>query len=93
MATDPNRIASYPDLLELLARGASSIRLAPRKKVRHHPDREGALDGMLLMRWQGSDGIIQFIQSLLLEIPADKDCRHGSAIARLNHALALPASI
>ncbi len=90
MATDPNRIASYPDLLELLAREGVLHQARTEEKSVTIPTEKGALDGMLLMRWQESDGIIQFIQSLPLEIPADKIAAMESAIARLNHALALP---
>lgn len=90
MATDPNRIASYPDLLELLAREGVLHQARTEEKSVTIPTEKGALDGMLLMRWQDSDGIIQFIQSLPLEIPTDKIAAMESAIARLNHALALP---
>lgn len=90
MATDPNRIASYSELLELLAREGVLHQARTEEKSVTIPTEKGALDGMLLMRWQDSDGIIQFIQSMPLEIPADKIALVESAIARLNHALALP---
>jgi hypothetical protein len=90
MATDPNRIASYSELLELLAREGVLHQARTEEKSVTIPTEKGSLDGMLLMRWQDSDGIIQFIQSMPLEIPADKVALVESAIARLNHALALP---
>lgn len=90
MTTDPNRIASYPDLLDLLTREGVLHQARTEEKSVTIPTEKGALDGVLLMRWQDSDGIIQFIQSLPLEIAADKIPAMESAIARLNHALALP---
>lgn len=90
MATDPNRISSYSELLELLAREGVLHQARTEEKSVTIPTEKGSLDGMLLMRWQDSDGIIQFIQSMPLEIPADKLALVESAIARLNHALALP---
>lgn len=90
MATDPNRIASYPELLELLAREGVLHQARTEEKSVTIPTEKGTLDGMLLMRWQDSDGVIQFIQSLPLEIAEDKLALVESAIARLNHALALP---
>ena len=66
MATDPNRIASYSDLLDLLAREGVLHQARTEEKSVTVPTEKGTLDGMLLMRWQDSDGIIQFIQSLPL---------------------------
>ena len=82
MATDPNRIASYSDLLDLLAREGVLHQARTEEKSVTVPTEKGTLDGMLLMRWQDSDGIIQFIQSLPLEIPADKIPLIESAIRR-----------
>ena len=90
MATDPNRIASYRELLELLAREGVLHQARTEEKSVTIPTEKGTLDGMLLMRWQDSDGVIQFIQSMPLEIAEDKLALVESAIARLNHALALP---
>lgn len=90
MATDPNRIASYSELLELLAREGVLHQARTEEKSVTIPTEKGTLDGMLLMRWQDSDGVIQFIQSMPLEIAEDKLALVESAIARLNHALALP---
>lgn len=90
MATDPNRIASYRELLDLLAREGVLHQARTEEKSVTIPTEKGTLDGMLLMRWQDSDGVIQFIQSMPLEIAEDKIALVESAIARLNHALALP---
>lgn len=90
MATDPNRIASYRELLDLLAREGVLHQARTEEKSVTIPTEKGTLDGMLLMRWQDSDGVIQFIQSMPLEIAEDKIALIESAIARLNHALALP---
>ena len=90
MATDPNRIASYRELLDLLAREGVLHQARTEEKSVTIPTEKGTLDGMLLMRWQDSDGVIQFIQSMPLEIAEDKVALVESAIARLNHALALP---
>lgn len=90
MATDPNRIASYSDLLDLLAREGVLHQARAEEQSVTIPTQKGTLDGLLLMRWQESDGVIQFIQSLPFEIAEAKVALMESAIARLNHALALP---
>ena len=90
MATDPNRIASYRDLLELLAREGVLHQARAEEQSVTIPTQKGTLEGLLLMRWQESDGVIQFIQSLPFEIAEAKVALMESAIVRLNHALALP---
>ena len=90
MAMEQSQITSYASLLALLERdGVMHLNHAVDQTVQI-PTQRGQLDGILLIRWQEADGVVQFIQSLPVPVPEDKIPAMESAIARLNHALALP---
>lgn len=90
MATDPNAIGNFPDLVKLLEKDGVLHKTDLPEQTVQIPTQRGEMDSVLLMRWQDSDGVIQFIQALPMEIPADKLLLASDALARLNHALAIP---
>lgn len=90
MATESNMIGSYRDLLDLIMTQGVLCQSLPAESAVQIPTQWGELDGILLIRWQESDGVIQFIQSLPMTIPPERMAAMAEAITRLNHGLALP---
>ena len=90
MAIDPNAIGNFPDLVKLLEKDGVLHKTDIPEQTVQIPTQRGELDSVLLMRWQESDGVIQFIQALPIEVPADRLPVLSDALTRLNHALAIP---
>jgi hypothetical protein len=89
-AADPALVKSYQDLLRLLdQQGVPHQTDASTKSVSISTERNG-ISGVQLIRWQDEDGVLQFIQSLPIEVPETQFGVVESAIARLNHGLAWP---
>ncbi len=83
-------ISSYDDLLRLLdQQGVAHQADASSKSVQIQTERKG-ISGVQLIRWQDEDGVLQFIQMMLSEIPDARIAAVESAIAHLNHAMAWP---
>jgi len=90
MPANGTPVSNYEGLLELLNKDAVLHQAVMEEKGVQIPTQMGDLDSVLFMRWQDSDGIIQFIQAIPLEISEDKLWVMADAITRLNHALAIP---
>lgn len=89
-AVSNTSVNSYEGLLELLNKDGVLHQAVMEEKGVQIPTQMGDLDSVLFMRWQDSDGIIQFIQAIPIEIPEEKLWVVADAITRLNHALAIP---
>ena len=87
MATDPTSIGNFPDLVKLLEKDGVLHKTDLAEQTVQIPTQRGELDSVLLMRWQDSDGVVQFIQALPIEVPADKLLIVSDAVTRLNHCL------
>lgn len=90
MARDVNMIRSFQDLLHVLERDGVPHQAEPAEQSVRIPTLHGDLDSVLLLRWQDSDGVIQFIQALPLVVPEDKLGLLSEALTRLNHVMAIP---
>lgn len=90
MARDANLIRSFQDLLHVLERDGVPHQTELSEKTVRIPTQKGELDSVLLLRWQDSDGVLQFIQALPLEVPQDKLDLLTEAVTRLNHVMAIP---
>ena len=90
MTADANQIASFTDLVRLLERDGVPHQSDLAEMMVQIPTQRGPLDSVMLIRWQQSDGVIQFIQALPLEVPEDKLGALVDAVTRLNHVLAVP---
>lgn len=90
MTADANSIASFADLISLLERDGVPHQSDVAEMMVQIPTQRGPLDSVLLIRWQQSDGVIQFIQGLPLDIADDKLAAAVDAVTRLNHVLAVP---
>jgi hypothetical protein len=92
MPTETLKIASYADLLSLLNRdGVMHQADAESKSVRiptKQPDK--GIEGVQLIRWQDEDGVLQFIQSIPVNVSAENIAPLEAALAHLNHALPWP---
>lgn len=90
MSTEQIQISSYQDLVNLLVKdGVQHEADAASKSARILTEQNG-FSGVQLIRWQEEDGVLQFIQSMPIEVADDKLAAIESAVARLNHALAWP---
>lgn len=90
MTADANLIASFADLIKLLERDGVPHQSDVAEMMVQIPTQRGPLDSVLLIRWQQSDGVIQFIQGIPLEVGDDKLGALVDAVTRLNHVLAIP---
>lgn len=90
MSTGPAQIASYQDLSTLLKQQNVMHEAQPETQSMLLPTVWNGIEGVQVIRWQDRDNVLQFIQSLPLEIPDFYIAPIESAIARLNHAMALP---
>jgi hypothetical protein len=90
MATDSPLITSYQEFLLFLDRESVLHQPDPTAKAVSIPTEQKQIEGVQFIRWQDEDGILQFIQSMAVEVPVEQVAAVESAIARLNHALAWP---
>ncbi|MEE2706860.1 MAG: YbjN domain-containing protein [Planctomycetota bacterium] len=87
---EPKLLTSYQDVLEVL-NGDSVLHQADNKNQSIRiPTRRRDLDGVMIIRWQARDGVVQFIQSMPMEVPEERVKSVETAMMRLNHALAIP---
>ncbi len=85
-----NAITRYEELLELLARDGVLHQADPGERAVTIPTGRGELRGVLVIRWQSEQNVVQLVQSLPLKVPDDRLPAFESSLARLNHALLLP---
>jgi hypothetical protein len=90
MTAEPNLIESFADLVHLLEREGVFHRSNLAEMTVEIPTQRGSLDSVMLVRWQPSDGVIQFIQALPLSVADDQIGCLVDAVTRLNHVLAIP---
>ena len=90
MAFDENAIASFNDLTQLLDRDGVFHKTDEADLTVQIPTQRGTLDSVMLVRWQESDGVIQFIQAIPLAISDEKLPAVVDAVTRMNHVLAVP---
>ena len=90
MTTEANVIPTFADFVRLLERDGVFHKTNLAELTVEIPTQRGTLDSVMLVRWQESDGVIQFIQALPLEVPDAKVAVLADAVTRLNHVLAIP---
>lgn len=90
MTAEANVVSSFPEFVQLLERDGVFHKSNVGELTVEIPTQRGALDSVMLVRWQESDGVLQFIQALPLDIPDDKIAVLSDSVTRLNHVLAIP---
>lgn len=85
-----NSITSYDDLLDLLRKDGVLHQADVADRSITIPTGRGELRGVLMMRWQGEQGVLQLVQSLPFKVPDERLSAYESALARINHALLIP---
>lgn len=88
MTTAARSIASYQDLVDFMKGEGVPHELEPATQSVQIPTEQKGVRGVQIIRWQGDDGVVQFIQSMLRDLPEARLPALESAVARLNHALA-----
>ena len=90
MASEPLQLTAFDHLVALMNRDGVFHQVHPDDKSVRIPTKKGALEGLLIVRWQDRDGVLQFIHPLPVEVAPGRLGAVESAITRVNHALALP---
>lgn len=80
-------VTTYGELLALLNHDGVPHQANITTKEVVIPTQKGALDSVLLIRFQEEQGVLQFIQLLTLEVPPERIPAVESALARLNAVL------
>ena len=80
-------VTTYGELLALLNHDGVPHQANITTKEVVIPTQKGALDSVLLMRFQDEQGVLQFIQLLTVEVPPERIPAIESALARLNAVL------
>jgi hypothetical protein len=83
-------VGSYDDLLDLLRRQGVLHQADGATRSARIPTEINGLQGVQLLRWQDTDGVLAHIQSMAVTIPAERLAAVEQAIARINHALPWP---
>lgn len=87
---EPATLATYQDMLDLLNHDSVLLKADNARMSVTIPTKRKDLDGVMIIRWQQKDGVVQFIQTMPIEIPEDRVAAVESAMVRLNHAMAVP---
>ena len=90
MSTAPMQLRSFDDLIALMNRDGVFHQVHAEDKSVRIPTEKRALDGVLIIRWQDRDNVLQFIHPMPFEVPPERSAAVERAITRINHALALP---
>lgn len=53
------------------------------------PTKLGAVDSLLHIRWEGTPGVVQFVQTIPLIVPPSRRADVGALLHRLNHQIAV----
>ena len=67
----PDMLKTYQDLLDLLNHDSVLHKADNEKMSATIPTRRKDLDGVMIIRWQQKDGVVQFIQTMPTDIPED----------------------
>jgi hypothetical protein len=86
---DPGQkpIAGFADLVQMLKDGNVSHKVDAKTKSVALGVRSGDLEGVMLIIWRDNDGLVQFVQTMPFEIPADRMQAMEGAVTRANHAV------
>ncbi len=86
----PAMLATYQDMLDLLNQDSVLLKADNARMSVTIPTKRKDLDGVMIIRWQQKDGVVQFIQTMPIDVPEDRVAAVESAMVRLNHAMAVP---
>lgn len=83
-------IRSYDELAGFFAGSGLQHQAEPGQSLIKVPTHKGPLDGVLFIRWEASQQVVHFIQTLDFAIPPERLPAVALAAAILNHALPIP---
>lgn len=90
MSEAPARLHSFEQLLAVLDHDQVLHQTDLAAQTVSVPTRRAQGEGLMVMRWQDREGVLQLVHALPLVVPDGSVAAIESAITRLNHALALP---
>lgn len=83
-------IASFGDMVKWVAGSSANYKPDEKQKTIALGTKAGQLEGVMIIRWDDTDGVVQFIQTLPFEIPEARLPAMETAVTRVNHALSVP---
>jgi hypothetical protein len=83
-------VDSYEALVQLLQTSGVNHRADAASQSVQIPVEIRGREGLHAIRWQSRDNVVQFFQTVLDKVPAEKFPVLEEALARLNHCLAIP---
>lgn len=83
-------VATYDDLVAFLTAEQAPFRHDPAAQVVQISIRSAPLEGFCYLRWERQLPYIQIILPIITDVPADRAGEVIDALARVNHAIALP---
>jgi hypothetical protein len=83
-------ISSYEEMVHFFTETGLLHQAEPSQALVKVPVRKGALDGVMFIRWQADQQVLHFIQTIPVEIPAERLPAVALASAILNHAMPIP---
>jgi hypothetical protein len=86
----PQRVQSYEELVSFLSDERAPLSQDRDAQVVKIPARSEPLDGFVYLRWEKNLPYIQVIVPMLLDVPEARAAEVIDALARVNHAIALP---
>ncbi|WP_197443757.1 YbjN domain-containing protein [Maioricimonas rarisocia] len=89
-AGEPTLLTSFDDVVTILERDAVSHQANAEQQFVTIPTRRNGFQGVMLIRWAASDGVLHFVQNLPLEVPDERHSDLAEAMVRLNHAYPVP---
>ena len=90
MSEAPARLHSFSQLLAVLDHDQVLHQTDLALQTVSVPTRRPQGEGLMVMRWQDREGVLQLVHALPIVVPEAQMAAMEAAIARLNHALALP---
>ncbi len=86
----PHLLTTFDEMVAALERaGVPHQAVTDKKTVRIATNYRG-LAGVMLIRWQDREGVLQYVQPLPIEIPKNRVAAMETAMVRLNHTISLP---
>ncbi|MEW4529510.1 MAG: YbjN domain-containing protein [Maioricimonas sp. JB045] len=89
-AAEPALLASFEDVVAVLERDGVPHQVNAEQQFVTIPTRRNGFQGVMLIRWAATDGVLHFVQNMPLQVPEDRRSDLVDAMVRLNHVYPVP---
>lgn len=90
MSAAPENLHTFQQLLAVLDRDGVLHQTDLNLQTASIPTRRPQGEGLMVLKWQEREAVLQLVHALPILVPEERLSAVEGAIARLNHALALP---